>query len=106
MRHCHTVVVDGSRDLCFSGNLIAEFETILLCNDDYEPQEDRMQLRLYQTDSGTFICESITRCVDSRENYDGCFVYDLKGVTAFFGSSQEAKELYKQADITYLQEIE
>ena len=65
-------------------------------------------LALYKTVGGKFICHQIghTRWQGERTKYSGKVCNDVSEVIAFFGNRWLAKELYNEAGIESVNDIE
>lgn len=103
--------LDNEPSLRFSGILLAEVKS----SDDqamgssYSGQTGRWtELALYKTRGGRYICHQIghTRWIGERTRYSGKVCATVEEVTAFFGHRWLAKELYQEAGIMDVQEIE
>jgi hypothetical protein len=101
---------DGDKDISFTGELIAEAETSPeTARSAYSVTTGRwVELRLYRTQGGKFICEQVgrTQWQGEHDRYSGAVCEDHAGVIEFFGNGWLAKELYEEAEISAAEEVE
>jgi hypothetical protein len=96
---------DDARNLKFSGECISRVST-----KSYRgPASNRwLELALYRTSSGKFVCQRIGRTIweGERDRHEACVASDVAGVVEFFGFSDPAKRLYDEAGIDYSEQVE
>lgn len=99
------LIRDEDRDLRFQGRLLAEATTSV---NDHGACGRWSELRLYLTRSGKYVCQHYQGTLWDGESdtstIELCQTEDL--VFKFFGSSDLAKELYREANLDYVEEIE
>lgn len=99
-----TVQRDNDADLRFTGEELASASSKSTYNDNGR----WTVLKLFKTASGKFICQSIGRTQHQGESdrYSATVATDDAGIIAFFGHGRVAKELYSEAGIDDVKEIE
>lgn len=103
--------IDNAPNIRFSGELMAT-----AANSDnkamgieYSGQTGRWtELALYKTKGNKFICYRVerTRWMGQRDGYFGKVCETVEDVKEFFGHGWLAKELYYEAEIEYVDEVD
>lgn len=99
----YKIQIDGSPDLQFTGELIAEVKSSSNnASGSYSGAVGRWtELALYKTAGGKYICHSIgrTQWQGEHDRYSGKICETVDEVIKFFGHGWLAKDLYTLADI-------
>lgn len=101
--HDFVVERDGDKNLKFNGRIVAAVSS--------SPDRGRwVELNLYKTKSGSWVCEQIghSSWQDEVTQHKAAVIPEdnLSEVFDFFGCGWLAKELYEEADIECVQEID
>lgn len=102
--------VDDAPDLVFSGELIARVTSSPESRaDNFSRHAGRwIELALYRTEGGTFVCHEIRRSVRTGERERrsrATIVRTDDSVIAFFKQTSLAKRLYAEAGIAKMQRV-
>lgn len=106
----YVVKNDDAPALRFRGTLLGKaYNTPDRARSDYSGVTGRSyEYKLYRTVGGSFVCERIghTQWQGERDRYEAANVKNEAGVIAWFGSGQLAKELYDNAGIEFVKDID
>ena len=106
----HVIRRSGERDLRFVGKLIAEaISSANNARSDYSGSTGRWtELRLYRTAGEQYVCERIgrTRWQGEHDRHTAVVCGSVVGVCEFFGSSWLAKQLYVDAGIDCVEDVD
>lgn len=100
-----TVQRDNDTDLRFTGEEVASVSS----RDAYSSNNGRWTvLKLWKTKGGKFVCQSIgrTQWQGESDRYSAAVAENEAGIIEFFKHGRLAKELYSEAGIDDVQEIE
>lgn len=94
--------IDGAPNIRFTGEVVASVSS---------KSHDSTRwtvLTLYKTKGGKFICHSkgYSNFIGESTRYSGTVASDAAGVIAFFGHGRLAKELYDDAEIENVQDVD
>lgn len=97
------VTNDNAKDLEFEGELIANFDSY----PGYLETGKWLELNLYKTRARKFICQKVykTQWEKESDSFKATVANSEKGVIAFFGMSDAAKELYESAGIDATEKV-
>lgn len=105
-----TLENDNAPDVRFRGQLVASVSSSdnRGCRDFSGSTGRWAELKLYRTASGRYVCQRIghSRWVGERTRYTVGVCDDDDGVHQFFGLGWLAKELYEEADMPSIQDVE
>lgn len=106
-----TLEIDNEPSLRFTGELVANVASSdnQATGSSYSGQTGRWtELLLYKTTGGKFVCHQIgrTRWEGERDRFSGKVCKSLEEVKAFFGHRWLAKELYHEAKIDDVVDVE
>lgn len=106
-----TISRDNEPSLRFSGELVASTSSSAdkAMGSSYSGQAGRWtELKLYKTVGGKYVCQSVGRtCWEGeRDRYSAAVCDDIAGVIEFFGHRWLAQDLYAEAGIEDVQDIE
>lgn len=95
---------DNAPNIRFTGEEVAQVNSKSAYNDGGR----WTVLKLYRTKSGKFICQSIgrTQWQGETDRYSAQVAEDHAGVIEFFGHGRLAKDLYREADISDVQDVD
>ncbi len=91
------VTRDGDADIQFEGEILAEIDNSSERTET--PNARWVELRLYRTQAGAFVCERIRYENERRPVSDAAVCSTVGEVTDFFGFGRLSKELYELAPI-------
>lgn len=99
-----TVQRDGDSDIRFTGEEVATVSSKQTYNDNGR----WTVLKLWKTKGGKFICQSIGRTAwqGETDRYSAAIAENEAGVIEFFKHGRLAKDLYSEAGIDDVQEVE
>lgn len=106
-----TLQIDNAPDIRFTGELLASVASTdnQAMGSSYSGSTGRWtELELYKTSGGKFICHQIgrTRWQGERDRFSGKVCETMEEVKEFFGHRWLAKELYAEANIEDVIDIE
>lgn len=106
----YTIQNDGEKNIRFTGEEIASASTSPdTARSDYSGSTGRWQvLTLYKTQGGKFVCQRMngTQWQGERDSYEAEVCDNEAGAIEFFGTGSLAKEIYDEAGIECVREVE
>ena len=104
------IQIDNAPNIRFTGEQVATASSSANnANSNYSRDNGRWTvLKLFKTQAGKFVCQSIgrTQWQGEQDRYSGAVAEGEAGVIAFFGHGWLAKELYDEAGIADVQDVE